>query len=255
MKLKLAALAALSTLAATPVLAQTAGDIAFTSVNADEDGWALVTFVTLAPNTTIYFSDNEWNGIAIGSGGAFNTGESFHQWTSGGAPIAAGTVVRFAAVDLTSLSASVGTLNRAAVTGSSNYGLSQSEESIYAYLGSNASTPTTFLAAISTKSFGIATAGFLTGTGLSLGSGALQLGIATGGDFAEYTGTRNTLTSIAAYKPLVFNIANWNNPGDGTFAATVPNLTPLAAIPEPGTYALLLAGLAAVGWVARRRQG
>ncbi|MCB1995276.1 MAG: PEP-CTERM sorting domain-containing protein, partial [Rhodoferax sp.] len=33
---------------------------------------------------------------------------------------------------------------------------------------------------------------------------------------------------------------------------TVDDLT-VAAVPEPGTYAMLLAGLAAVGFVARRR--
>ena len=27
----------------------------------------------------------------------------------------------------------------------------------------------------------------------------------------------------------------------------------VASVPEPGTYALMLAGLAGVGWVARRR--
>jgi PEP-CTERM motif len=256
MNLKLAVLAAASTLSAASAMAQSAGDIAFTTVNADEDGWSLVTFVDLAPNTTIFFSDNEWNGSAIGSGGAFNTGESYHQWVSGAAPIAAGTVIRFAAIDSsTLLASSIGTLTRATVALSTNYGMSQSDESVYAYLGSDASTPTTFLAAISTVSFGPAAAGSLAGTGLSLGNGAIQLGFAAGagGDFAEYAGTRDTLLSIADYKPLVFNIANWNNPGDGTFATTLPNLTPLVAVPEPGTYAMMFAGLLMVGFMASRQ--
>jgi PEP-CTERM motif len=222
--------------------------MAFTTINADEDGWAMATFVALAPNTTIYFTDNEWTGTA------FNGGESFHQWNTGASTIAAGTVVRFRAIDAPTLSASVGTLTRATVTGSTNYGLSQSEDSVYAYLGTSATAPTTFLAAISTTQFGSAAAGLLTNTGLSVGNGALQLSKATGGDFAEYTGTRNTLTTVAGYKPLVFDIANWNNPGDGSFATTAPNVAALVAapIPEPSTYALLLAGMAAVGLRVRR---
>ena len=45
--------------------ALTTGDLAFTSFNADDDGWALVSFVDIAANTDIYFSDNEWNGSAF----------------------------------------------------------------------------------------------------------------------------------------------------------------------------------------------
>ena len=45
--------------------ALTTGDMAFTSFNGDDDGWAMVTFVDIAANTTIYFSDNEWNGSAF----------------------------------------------------------------------------------------------------------------------------------------------------------------------------------------------
>ncbi|ATG91652.1 hypothetical protein [Methylomonas koyamae] len=55
--------------------ALTTGDIAFTSFNADEDGFSLVAFVDIGANTTIHFNDNEWNGNAIGAGGAFNSGE------------------------------------------------------------------------------------------------------------------------------------------------------------------------------------
>jgi len=134
------AIAMLLAAAGANAQALTAGDIAFTSFNADEDGLSFVTFATIAPNTQIYFSDNEW------TGSAFNTGESYNVWNSGTNAIAAGSVVRLLAYDKTTLAASVGSLARVSVSGSSNWGIANSNETIYAYLGTNASAPTTFLA-------------------------------------------------------------------------------------------------------------
>ncbi len=241
-------------LAAASLSAQAAlnpGDLAFTAFNADEDGWALVALADVAPGTTVYFTDNEWTGAA------FNTGESFHQWASGATAIAAGTVIRFAAIDALTLTASAGTLSRATVSGSTNYGLSQSEDAIYAYLGSSATAPTTFLAAISSTGFERTATGTLAGTGLAIGAGAIALNVASGADQAEYAGARSGLTSFAAYRPLVADVAHWTVQGDGSFAARVPDLTAFsvsAPVPEPETYALMLAGLAAVGFIARRRR-
>lgn len=229
------------------------GDLAFTSFNADEDGWSMVTFVDIAANTQVYFTDNEWNGSAIGAGGAFNTGESHHQWNSGASVIAAGSVIRFSAIDnANALSASVGSLSRATVSGSSNFGISQSADTVYAYLGSSASSATTFLTAISTGSFSTAE-GSLVNTGLVAGVNAIQLKAA--GDYAEYAGVRSGQTTFAAYKPLVASSANWNDLGDGSFASKVPDVTAFAvtAVPEPSTEAMLLAGLGMLGLIARRR--
>lgn len=243
--------AALVALAALPAAhALSAGDLAFTSLNADEDGWAMATFVDIAAGTTLYFTDNEW------SGSAFNGGESFHQWVSGSSAIAAGTVIRFSRIDVTSLSASVGTLTRATVSGSTNYGISASEDTIYAYQAASAgATPTSFVAAITTTAFGSVSAGALTNTGLAVGNGAIALG--GGAEYEQYIGARSGLNSFADYKPLVSDIAQWStNPNDGNFAAEVPNVTAFTVtpIPEPGTIALFAAGLGAVGFVARRRR-
>ena len=70
--------------------ALTKGDIGFISFNADEDGWSIVAFVDIDPNTIIYFTDNEAT-----SATAFNTAESYFQWSTGASTITAGTVVRF----------------------------------------------------------------------------------------------------------------------------------------------------------------
>lgn len=239
--------------------ALTTGDIAFTSFNADEDGLSFVTFVDITANTIVYFADNEWNGAAIGSGGAFNTGESYNMWNSGAATLAAGTVVRFSAYDKTTLSASVGSLSRVTVANSSNWGIANSTETLYAYLGSDATTPSTFLAAITNGSFD--TDGSLANTGLTAGTNALRLNAnATSAtpDYAEYTGARSGETSFGGYKTKLMDLDNWTvDTSNGSYAATVPNTTAfsITPVPEPETYAMMLAGLGLVGWVARRRKG
>ena len=240
-------LAIATTVAALNAHALSAGDLAFTSFNADEDGWSLVTFTDLAANTRFFFTDNEWNGTA------FNTGESYHQWITGTSTIAAGTVIRFSKTDSASaLSASLGTLSRASVTGSTNYGLSQDADTIYLYQGTSATAPTTFVAAISTGAFS-STEGSLTNTGLSIGAGAIKLG--NGSEYAEYTGPRTGKTTVADYKALVNNVANWNDRGEGSYASLVPNTTAftVTAVPEPDAAAMVVAGLGLLGFMGRRR--
>lgn len=234
--------------AALPSQALTTGDLAFTSFNADEDGWAMVAFTEIAAGTKVYFSDNEW------TGSAFNTGESYSSWTSGASAIAAGSVIRFIKTDSATPTASIGTFKRETVANSTNWGVSTSEETLYAYLGTSATVATTFLSAITTGTFGTASAGSLTGTGLANGAGAVTL--SAGSDYAEYKGSRAGLAQFGDYKSLVSNVGNWNDAGTNAVAKDfVPDTTAFSvtAVPEPQTYAMLLAGLAAVGFVARRR--
>lgn len=254
MKLRsLATVLAAATLLPSAHAALSAGDLAFTAFNADEDGFSLVTFVDLAPNTQLFIGDNEF------IGGAFNTGESYLGWTSGSSTIAAGTVIRFLAVDKTSLSASFGTLSRVTVANSTNYGIGNSNETLYVYQGSSATAPSNFITAITNGSF--AADGQLTGTGLVEGQTAIRLNTRVPSatpDYAEYTGPRSGLAAFAGYRPLVADVANWTvDTVNGTYTTTVPDSTAFAVtpVPEPGSMALLAAGLAVVGGMARRRQG
>ncbi|BAZ33978.1 5'-nucleotidase/2',3'-cyclic phosphodiesterase (plasmid) [Cylindrospermum sp. NIES-4074] len=203
-------------------MALTQGDIAFTSFNADEDGWSIVTFVDINPNTIIYFSDNEATSLT-----AFNTGESYFQWNSGANTIAAGTVIRFSAIDnATNLAASIGTFSRVTVSGSANYGISATADTVYAYLGTNATSPTVFLTGISNDTSAQGTTD-LTTAGLTVGVNSILLN--SSADYGEYNGSRSGQTSFANYKLLVNNVSNWTvDTVNGVYDTKVPNTTNFA---------------------------
>jgi uncharacterized protein len=198
------------------------GDIAFISFNADEDGWSIVTFVDIDPNTIIYFTDNEATSLT-----AFNTGESYFQWNSGTSKITAGTVIRFSAIDnATNLAASIGAFSRVSVSSSSNYGLSATNETIYAYLGTSADSPTIFLSGISNDTSTQGTTD-LTTAGLTIGTNAILLN--SSADYGVYNGARSGESSFANYKFSVNNVSNWTvDTVNGDYATTVADTTNFA---------------------------
>lgn len=246
MQKKLLAATLLAGLAATAGAAHAqlaAGDIAFTALNADEDGWAIVALAPIAANTTIYFADHNW------TGSAFNTTESAFQWVSGPSVIAAGTVIRFSAIDAAGRAASVGTFT--ADTTSANFGLSATAETVYAFLGSSFTAPTTFLAAVSTENTGTQ----YTGTGLAAGTNAITL--QNSADFGQYVGARTGLATFGAYRPLVTNVANWTvDTTNGNYATVLPDTTAFTVtpIPEPETWGLMALGLGVAALAGRRRR-
>lgn len=80
-------------LCAGPLQALNMGELMFTAMNSDEDGMAMVALAQIPANTTVYFTDNEWDGSV------FNGGEGYWQWVSGATAIPVGTVIRMSAVD------------------------------------------------------------------------------------------------------------------------------------------------------------
>ena len=164
------------------------GSIAFVGFNADgNDGFAFIVIDPIAAGSIIRFSDNEWNGLAIGSGGAFNTGEGGLTWTNGGSELAAGTIVEFLNTSVTGTrSVNIGTISGGTIA------LGNSDESIYAFVGTSESVPTSFLTAVTNTNGGFTTAtgsGLLGGTGLTAGATALVLPLTDGADVAVYNPT------------------------------------------------------------------
>jgi hypothetical protein len=205
-KLHFRAFALCAALAILPgsALAAQAGDIAFTSFNADNESVKLLVLSDLAPNQTLFLTDNEWNGTA------FTKGESYFAWNTG-AGVAAGTVVQMSGFAVGHF-ASVGSLSRLVVPGSSLGGLSQTAETLYLYEGSDAITPSRFITAITNSDLTVSN-GSLSGTELTVGVNAIQL--ASGSDSAGYLGA-------LADPSELFNITQWQDRGDGSFNTPVP---------------------------------
>ncbi|MDZ7714670.1 MAG: lamin tail domain-containing protein [Balneolaceae bacterium] len=174
--------------------AQSAGDVAFVGFNGDrEDEIAIVSFINLTAGTNIYFRDEEWDESIT----SFGSGEGEITYTVPSGGISAGDVV---IINPTTEAASDGgTVNE---TNSYNFGVSGDE--LYAYLGSDKDTPTTFLFAITTKSSWGANE---IPSDLTDGITALpNIGGSANQDNGEYSGTR--LGTISQLKSLIQYVSN-----------------------------------------------
>ncbi len=199
---------------ASPLHAQlNTGDIMFVGFHHDGgipdtncgDGFAFVALVDIPANTTIYFTEDEYNGSA------FNTDEGSAIW-SHTAVTPAGTVVELtthsAANQATcgGISASIGTIQL-----EGNYALSASNEEIYAYLGSLL-MPTTWLAALLTDNSDFANTipNELVGFVLDFTSADQDA------DLGIYTGSLDCEDRAACLADIL-NLDNWtteDGPGD-----------------------------------------
>lgn len=221
----------------------TPGDAAFVTYNADEDGFAIVSFVDLAAGSIFHLTDNEWNGV-VGGGNGFTTGEGEIRWTID-ADVGAGTVVRFSNVNSSSNVA----VSHGVVSVSQRLRLSVTNESLFFYLDAPG-------APLALAAFGIGSgfAAELAGSGLEASAVALAGRV----DFAQYIGARSGETGFADYRADVRDPANWLVRSRTDEAATRPDMTAFTvratSVPEPATVALALLGVGAISISRRRRK-
>lgn len=190
------------------------GDLAFTAFNADgDDDFALVTFVDIPANTTVYFSDKEWTGTA------FNSGEANYEWQTGTSIISAGTIITFYTISANA------TVSKGTIVGSPG-GISGSAEAIFVYQGTDIDTPTTFIAAAANASSayddGAGTG--LNGTGLTEGTTAITY--PNGTDIAAYNGPKTGFTANG-YLVALNDMSNYDiqdASGDQSIDLTAPDV-------------------------------
>lgn len=157
------------------------GSIAFVGFNADgTDGFAFVVLDEIPAGTTLYFRDDEWNGSA------FTTGEGILAW-SASSSVPAGTLVEITSSSADTPQVSCGTIER---VGTGQLNLGASNEVLYAYLGNDAASPSTFLTAFANSGFSSSN-GSLDNTGLSAGTNAI--------DFSS----KDAGVDVAAYDPAL----------------------------------------------------
>lgn len=188
-------------------LAQTAGQVMFVGFNADgNDGFSFVTLVDLANGTNIRFNDNEWGGASFDADADGGVADGSLTWTNNtGNTIFAGTIITLTNT-ATTPAVTIGT------TSGGTINLRDQNEVLYMFLGTDASTPTTFLSAIANDGYSAAN-GTLTSTGLTAGTNATSI---TGDeDVMVYTGSINCTSTIATCTTALATATNWTTQDTG----------------------------------------
>jgi hypothetical protein len=198
-------------------MALTAGSIAFVGYDADgTQRFAILAVDPLPAGTVIYFTDRRWLGSSFEANGPGSSApqEGTLTWTVPSGGISCGTLVSFDNVSSGSLTVSAerngATVPAGSASRTGSFDLEQANEVIYAYTGA-INAPTTFVAAVANDGFTTAN-GALTGTGLTAGSTAVNLGaVDADADFGVYQPLvgGSTFTTRTAMLNAVNNPSNW----------------------------------------------
>jgi hypothetical protein len=201
---------------------QSAGDIAFIAFNADgDDEFAIVALANIPANTSIWFTDNEWDGDSFNN---INEGEVEWSHTS---ILPAGSIVVIQGNSGTLVS-DLGTISGSGIN------LGASNETLYALLSQPlASTMVSpgFLAGISNDDSG--SGGTLTGTGLTSGTNFIDFD--DDADGYKYAESRTNQALFSDYLPLIMNTANWQTEtSDGTLILPISTTSFTVGAATPG---------------------
>ncbi len=185
-----------------------AGDIAFTGYNSSNlDEFSFVLLKDVAAPTTIYFTDNGWNGTSL------QTAETTITWTAGAA-LQAGTAIRiYNTTSSGPLATTLGNVTSSGVT----FAL-VNQDNILAYQGSTSSP--TFLAGILNNTaptdgtqwnYNISNSTNLSvlPTGLTNGVNAMNVGVCSSNDNLRYNGI--TTGSAQQLRSDLNNCTNWTS--------------------------------------------
>ncbi len=273
-KLASAAILSLGALASAQATSLGNGDFAFTGINGNTTlgGWSFVTFTDIAAGTTIFFTDTNVLQTTVAAGVFSTTAETFWSWTAG-ADVAAGTSVALLGTGTTgqyaAKSGAAGGSANGTVTnhnaGVSN--ISSGGDILYAFQAASYATnyqaaDITFLGAASNRTTPYATSDNpFAATGLS-GIQVREYRItepATATRYSQFTAQVTTndtpFSNMDDLKAALAVNANWTTVAASNTIPVVSDVLAItAAVPEPESYALLLAGLGLVGMVARRRR-
>ena len=208
------------------------GDIAFVGFDTDAaDGFAIAALADIPANTTIYFTDYDWDESDTGSFTASGT-DAFLTWNSGNNVIIAGRIIHFTGIDTGNSEVSIGSIT---IDGTMN--LVNAGETVFAYLGSDKNTPSLFLTGYKNET--VTTD--LVGTGLTVGTDFLQMnnntyGLAGNGDTTpttnpdqgRYKGSRGGQASYSNYFSIINTTSNWDGV-DPQSLANADNITPFSS--------------------------
>ena len=228
--------------------ALSAGDIAVVAYNADgDDSFAWVALTDIAANTVINFTDSSWQATAFRGTEHLDAGGPL-TWSSA-TDLAAGSVIVYSGATLNTWNVGV--------AGGVGPVFSTGGDQVFVYEGSNAAPDFVYGVQFANAAGIVAAPTVSSSTNTTNVPDALSLAAGTMVDLGNFDdGYYNGITegSQAELLAAIADSANWVLSNDAQPTANWVASFTVAAVPEAETYAMMLAGLGLVGFMAARRR-